>query len=180
MFSNQGKTLRRVSVNFPLSMYQDPGVRAHELTHAFTAPYFLPLWFDEGIAVSIQSEFANSGSHPKFDSLQTNLKRNLNGVNSLEDWEIGGSPELTHWRYRYAYTIISELEKLHGKDFYIKTFQLMDADQLHNKLPNRMSNSFLIYYLSIAAGTDLVPFFKDLAFNLRKLSKAEILQHINN
>ena len=118
---------------------------------------------NEGIAVSIQSEFAKSASHPKFDSLQTNLKRNLNGVNSLEDWEKGGSPELTHWRYRYAYTIISELEKLHGKDFYIKTFQLMDADQLHNKLPNRMSNSFLIYYLSIAAGTDLVPFFKGLS-----------------
>ena len=178
--SNQGKVLRRISVNFPLSMYQDPGVRAHELTHAFTAPYFLPMWFDEGIAVSIQSEFANSASHPKFDSLQTNLKRNLNGVNCLEDWETGGSPELTHWRYRYAYTIISELEKLHGKDFYIKTFQLMDADQLHNKLPNRMSNSFLLYYLSKAGGTDLVSFFLDLDFTVRKLSKAEILQHIND
>ena len=45
------------------------------------------------------------------------------------------------------------------KEFYIKTFQLMDVDQLHNKLPNRMSNSFLLYYLSKAAGTDLVPFF---------------------
>ena len=180
IFSNQVKTLRSISVNFPLSMYQDPGVRAHELTHAFTAPYFLPLWFDEGIAVSIQSEFAKSRHHPKFDSLQTNIRRNLNGVNSLEDWETGGSPELTHWRYRYAYTVIDALERLYGKDFYIKTFQLMDADQLHNKLPNRMSNSFLIYYLSIAAGTDLVPFFKDLDFTVRKLSKAEILQHINN
>ena len=178
--SNQGKALRRITVHFPLRLYQDAGVRAHELTHAFTAPYFLPVWFDEGIAVSIQSEFGKSEHHPKFDSLQGNIRRNLDGVNSLEDWETGGTPELTQWRYRYAYTVIDALERLYGKDFYIKTFQLMNADQLHNKLPNRMSNSFLLYYLSKAAGTDLVPFFKDLDFTVRKLSKAEILQHINN
>lgn len=177
--SNQGKTLKSIGMNFPLSMYKDPGVRAHELTHAFTSAYFLPTWFDEGIAVKIQTEFAKSGAHPKFDDLQKNLKRNLDGVNSLEDWETGGNQELTQWRYSYAYTIIAELQKLYGEDFYIKAFELMEVDQLHNKLPSRMSTSFLVYYLSQAAGADLVPFFKKIHFNVRKLTKEEILQNIN-
>ena len=179
LHSNAGKTLKDVKMHFPYSMYQDPGVRAHELTHAFASPYFLPLWFDEGIAVMIQSEFAKRGHHPKFDSLQKNLKRNLDGVNSLEDWETGGSPELTQWRYSYAYTIIAELQKRYGEEFFIKVFQLMEADQLHNKLPSRMSTSFLIYYLNQATGADLVPFFQGLHFNVRRLTKAEILQYIS-
>lgn len=179
MHSNEGKTLKSLKMHFPYSMYQDPGVRAHELTHAFTSPYFLPLWFDEGIAVMIQAEFAKRGHHPKFDSLQKNLKRNLDGVNSLEGWEAGGSPELTHWRYSYAYTVIAELKKRYGEELFIQVFRLMEADQLHNKLPSRMSTSFLIYYLNQAAGADLVPFFQSLHFNVRRLTKAEILQHIS-
>ncbi len=176
--SNQGKTLKSIKMNFPLSMYQNVGVRAHELTHAFTSPYFLPTWFDEGIAVMIQTEYGKSGSHPKFDSLERNLKRNLDGVNSLEDWESGGSPQLTRWRYSYAYTIIAELQKIYGADFYIKAFRLMEADQLHNKLPSRMSTSFLIYYLDQATESDLVSFFQGLYFNVRRLTKADILQNI--
>ena len=176
--SNQGKFLKSIKMNFPLSMYEDPGTRAHELTHAFTTAYFLPTWFDEGIAVMIQTEYAKNRSHPKFEGLKKNIKHNMDGVNSLEDWESGGNPRLTEWRYRYAYTIIAELQKRYGKDFYIKAFRLMEADQLHNKLPSRMSTSFLIYYLNQAAGTDLVPFFKSLHFNVRKLTKAEILQYI--
>jgi hypothetical protein len=54
----------------------------------------------------------------------------------------------------------------------------MEADQLHNKLPSKMSTSFLIYYLNQAAGTDLVPFFESLYFNVRRLTKADILQNI--
>ena len=179
MHSNEGKTLKKVKMHFPFSMYQDPGVRAHELTHAFTSPYFLPLWFDEGIAVMVQSEFAKQRHHPKFDSLQKNLKRNLDGVNSLEGWEAGGNPQLTHWRYSYAYTVVAELKKRYGGEFFIEVFRLMEADQLHNKLPSRMSTSFLIYYLNQAAGTDLVPFFQSLHFNVRRITKAEILQHIS-
>ena len=176
--SNEGKSLKSIKMNFPLSMYEDPGTRAHELTHAFTSAYFLPVWFDEGIAVMIQTEFARRGTHPKFDTLHKDIKRNLDGINSLEDWETAGTPELTHWRYSYAYTIIAELQKLYGEEFYIKAFQLMDADQLYNKLPSRMSTSFLVYYLSEAAGADLVPFFKRIHFNVRKLTKEYILQSL--
>lgn len=177
-YTNTEKTLNSIAMNFPLNMFQDMGTRAHELTHAFTSAYFLPTWFDEGIAVMIQTEFAKSRSHPKFDSLEQNLERNMDGVNSLEDWEAGGNPRLTQWRYSYAYTIIAELQKRCGADFYIKVFELMEADQLHNKLPSRMSTSFLIYYLNQASETDLIPFFESLHFKVRRLTKEDILQNI--
>ena len=173
------KYVTGIKMDFPLAMYAKPDVRVHELTHAFTNIYFLPTWFNEGIAVMMQTEWAKGGSHPKFDNLETNLKRNLDGVNDLEDWvSHGGNPKLTQWRYSYAYSIVSELRKRFGHDYYIRVFRLMEADQLHNKLPSKMSTSFLIYYLNQAAGTDLVPFFESLYFNVRRLTKADILQNI--
>lgn len=174
------KFVTGIKMDFPIAMYEKPTTRVHELTHAFTNIYFLPTWFNEGIAVLMETEWAKGGSHPKFDSLETNLKRNMDGINDLEDWAShGGNPRLTQWRYRYAYTIVSELRKRYGPDFYIRVFRLMDADQLHNRLPTKMSTSFLVYYLSQAAETDLVPFFTDLAFNVQKLTKAHILENIN-
>ena len=183
-YKTQGNTsvkyVAGIKMNFPIAMYEKPTVRVHELTHAFTNIYYLPTWFDEGLAVLMETEWAKSGLHPKFDNLQTHLKRNLEGINDLEDWDShGGNSELVQWRYRYAYTIVSELRKRHGPDFYIKVFRLMDADQLHNKLPAKMTTSFLVYYLSQAAGTDLVPFFTEYAFKVQKLTKAQILENIN-
>lgn len=173
------KSVTGIKMDFPIPMYEKPTTRVHELTHAFTNIYFLPTWFNEGIAVLMETEWGKGGLHKKFDSLETYLKRNMDGINDLEDWAThGGSSQLTQWRYRYAYTIVSELRKRYGPDFYIKVFRLMDADQLHNKLPSKMSTSFLIYYLSQAAGTDLTPFFTDLAFKVQKLTKAEIIQNI--
>ncbi|MCE2401755.1 hypothetical protein J4G08_12830 [Candidatus Poribacteria bacterium] len=173
------KYVTGIKMDFPLAMYKKPDVRAHELTHAFTNIYFLPTWFNEGIAVLMQTEWAKGGSHPKFDNLETNVKRNLDGVNDLEDWEFhGGSSRLLQWRYSYAYTIVSELRKRFGPDYYIKVFQLMEADQLHSKLPSKMSTSFLIYYLNQAAETDLIPFFESLHFKVRRLTKEDILQNI--
>lgn len=174
------KTVTGIKMDFPIPMYEKPTTRVHELTHAFTNIYFLPTWFNEGIAVLMETEWAKGGLHPKFDNLETHLKRNLDGINDLEDWAShGGNPTLTQWRYRYAYTIVSELRKRYGPDFYIKVFRLMDADQLHNKLPSKMSTSFLVYYLSQAAGTDLTPFFTEYAFKVQKLTKADILTNIN-
>ena len=183
-YKTQGNTSLKyvtgIKMDFPIAMYEKPTTRVHELTHAFTNIYFLPTWFNEGIAVLMETEWAKGGLHPKFDDLHRNLKRNLDGINDLEDWEShGGNPKLTQWRYRYAYTIVSELRKRYGPDFYIKVFRLMDADQLHSKLPTKMSTSFLVYYLSQAAGTDLAPFFTELAFKVQKLTKAQILENIN-
>ena len=173
------KSINGIQMDFPLQMYEKHGVRVHELTHAFTNIYFLPVWFSEGIAVLIQTEYAKGGMHPKFDSLERYLEVDLDGVNQLEGW--GGHTEnnpLTHWRYRYAYTLVAELWERYGTDFYIRVFRLMEGDGLHQKLVGTMKTSFLVYYFSEAAGEDLVPFFRKLHFKVRKLTKEDILNQI--
>ena len=173
------KFINGIKMDFPLEMYEKHGVRAHELTHAFTNIYFLPVWFSEGTAVLIQTEYAKGGTHPKFDSLKRDMRVDLDGVNQLENW--GGHAEggpLTRWRYRYAYTVVAELRKRYGSNFYIKVFQLMEADGLHQRLEDKMPTSFLVYYLSKAAGEDLVPFFKELQFKVQRRTKEDILKHI--
>lgn len=176
------KNITDIEMDFPLSMYQSHGTRVHELTHAFTNIYAFPVWFSEGIAVLMQTEYANDNSHPKFDDLDQNLRVNQNGINMLEGWRGHGDhhagPNITQWRYRYAYTIVSELRKLYGKDFYLRVFELMDEDLLYKKIFGRMSTSIVVYYFSKAAGEDLVPFFKKLQFDIRKLEKEDILQQI--
>lgn len=173
------KVIRGIEMDFPIRMYEKHGVRVHELTHAFTNIYFLPVWFSEGIAVLIQTEYAKGGTHPKFDSLEGNLRVDLDGVNQLESW--AGHTEnnpLTHWRYRYAYTLVAELWERYGTDFYIRVFRLMERDGLHQKLAGTMKTSFLVYYFNEAAGEDLVPFFRKLHFKVRKLTKKDILNQI--
>ena len=173
------KFINGIQMDFPIDMYEKHGVRVHELTHAFTNIYFLPVWFSEGIAVLIQTEYAKGGTHPKLDSLERDLRVDLDGVNQLESW--GGHTEnnpLTHWRYRYAYTLVAELWERYGEDFYIRVFRLMEADGLHQKLVGTMKTSFLVYYFSEASGEDLVPFFRKLHFKVRKLTKEDILNQI--
>ena len=173
------KFVSGIHMDFPMRMYEKHGVRVHELTHAFTNIYFLPVWFSEGIAVLIQTEYAKGGLHPKFDSLQADLEIDLDGVNQLESW--GGHTDndpLTQWRYRYAYTLVAELWEKYGADFYIRVFRLMERDGLHQKLAGNMKTSFLVYYFSEAAGEDLVPFFQKLHFKVRKLTKEDILKQI--
>lgn len=179
------KVVTGITMNFPLAMYEQQDVRAHELTHAFTNIYFLPTWFSEGLAGLIQAEYAKGNSHTKLD-LRGNLKLNLNGVNELEAWtgHTGTSPltgnPLTRWRYNYSYSIVSKLREDYGDDFYIRVFQLMEADRLHQKLPDKMETSFLVYYFSKAAGADLVPFFKELQFPVQRLEKSDILKKVTS
>ncbi|RKU25015.1 hypothetical protein C6497_16710 [Candidatus Poribacteria bacterium] len=175
------KTIRGIEMDFPKAMYDSPGTRVHELTHAFTNIYYLPTWFSEGIAVLMQSEYARGGAHPKFDNLERNLRLDLDGINLLESW--GGHTDLqatplSTWRYSYAYTVVSELRKRFGNDYYIKVFELMEEDQLHIKLEGDMPTSMVVYYLSKAAGEDLVPFFRNLQFRVSKLDKTDILNFI--
>lgn len=173
------KVVKGIHMDFPIQMYDKHGVRVHELTHAFTNIYFLPVWFSEGLAVLIQSEYAKGGSHPKFDSLEANLRVDLDGVNQLESWgSHSESGPLTEWRYRYAYTVVAELWQRYGADFYIRVFQLMEEDGLHVKLEGSMPTSFLVYYFNKAAGEDLVPLFQKLHFKVRSLTEAEILEWI--
>ena len=169
-----------IEMDFPMQMYEKQGVRAHELTHAFTNIYYIPVWFSEGLAVLIQTEYAKGGLHSKFDSLKADVHIDINGENELENW--GGHTEntpLTQWRYRYAYTLVAELWERYGNDFYIKVFELMEADGLHQRLEDLMPTSMLVYYFSKAAGEDLVPFFRELHFiKVRPLRKADIVKYI--
>lgn len=178
-YGNNIKYVTGIEMHFPMAMYEKHGVRVHELTHAFTNIYFLPTWFNEGVAVLMQTEYAKGGLHPKFSDLERNLKKDLNGTNELENWGgHGESGPLTQWRYRYAYTVVSKLREKYGNELYINVFKLMERDQLHQKLIGAMPTSFLVYYISQAAGEDLVPFFEKLKFNVRKLEKTDILEYI--
>jgi hypothetical protein len=169
------KTTRGIQIHFPLAMYDRKGTRAHELTHAFTNIYLLPTWFAEGIAVLVQVEYAKDKSKYKVD-LFDDLKVDLDGINAAQNWKGHYDfDQLTQWRYNYSYAIVSELKARFGEDFYPKLFRLIEEDRLHQKLLGEMNSSFLVYYLSKAAGQDLVPFFEDLKFQLRRLSREEIL-----
>ena len=173
------KSIEGIKMDFPMRMYEKHGVRAHELTHAFTNIYYIPVWFSEGIAVLIQTEYAKGGLHPKLDSLKVDARVDIDGVNELENW--GGHTEnspLTQWRYRYAYTLVAELWERYGNDFYIKVFELMEADGLHQQLEDLMPTSILVYYFSQAAGEDLVPFFRNLYFKVQPLTKSDIIQYV--
>ena len=54
----------------------------------------------------------------------------------------------------------------------------MEADGLHQQLEFLMPTSVLVYYFSKAADEDLVPFFRKLHFNVRHLTKEDILKQI--
>ena len=173
------KSIEGIKMDFPMQMYEKHGVRVHELTHAFTNIYYLPVWFSEGIAVLIQTEYADGGIHEKLNSLKVDARIDINGVNELENW--GGHTEnspLTQWRYSYAYTLVAELWERYGNDFYIKVFELMEADGLHQQLEDLMPTSILVYYFSQAAGEDLVPFFRNLYFKVQHLTKADIIKYV--
>ncbi len=178
-FRNNGRFVAGIEMNFPMNMYDRHEVRVHELTHAFTNIYYLPTWFSEGIAVLMQTEYAKGGGSPKYDNLKQSMKLDPNGINELENWgSHRESTSLTPWRYSYAYTVVSELREKYGKELYIRLFELMDADQLHLRLYGKMPSSFLIYYMSQAAGKDLVPFFKELQFKVQKLEKDDLVKYI--
>ena len=173
------KVVTGIEMNFPLEMYNQKDVRAHELTHAFTNIYLLPTWFAEGIAVFVQVEYAKGKSHGKVD-LHDDLKFDADGTNAAQTWRghtdaIGAT---SRWGYDYSYSIVSELHRRFGEDFYPELFRLIEEDKLHQRLPGAMSTSMLIYYMGQAAGQDLVPFFQDLKFQTRRLTRNEIIKVI--
>lgn len=172
------KIVEGIEMDFPVAMFNQRDVRAHELTHAFTNIYLLPTWFAEGIAVLVQVEYARGKSHRRLN-LHKELKIDLDGRNAVQYWKGHlSADQLTQWRYSYSYSIVAELKKRFGEDFYPTLFRLIEADQLHQRLPGEMATSFLVYYLSQAAGQDLVPFFEELQFDVRRISKSEIMSAI--
>lgn len=172
------KIVKGIEMDFPVAMFTQRDVRAHELTHAFTNIYLLPTWFAEGIAVLVQVEYARGKSFRRFD-LHEDLETDLDGRNAVQFWKGHlSTDQLTEWRYSYSYSIVAELKKRFGEDFYPTLFRLIEEDQLHQRLPGEMATSFLVYYLSEAAGQDLFPFFEELKFDVRRISKSEIMSAI--
>ena len=61
-----------------------------------------------------------------------------------------------------------------GEEFFPELFRTIRREQLHQKLPRQMKLAMLIYYMNQAAGVDLVPFYRELEFNVRRLTRQEI------
>ena len=163
------RTVSKITMHFPMAMFDRRDVRAHELTHAFTTVYYFPIWFTEGIAVFVQNEYAKGAGHLRID-LQEGMKLDMDNVNAIQTWKGHGSDD-AQWGYSYSYSIAKALYDRFGEDFYPELFRVINQDKLRQKLPRQMDSSFLIYYLSQAAGEDLVPFFQELKFNVRRLTK---------
>ena len=166
------KTVGNIVMHFPMAMFDEREVRAHELTHAFTANYYLPTWFTEGIAVFVQIQYARGGDFRPLD-LQENMKVDMDDVNAIQSWRGHASVD-AQWGYGYSFSIVKELYNLYGEGFYPEVFRLMEADRYHQQLPGEMKTSMLIYYMSQAAGEDLVPYFENLKFNVRRLTRDDI------
>ena len=166
------KTVGKIVMHFPMAMFDRREVRAHELTHAFTANYYLPTWFVEGIAVFVQIQYARGGGFRSLD-FHEKMKLDMDNVNAIQTWEGHASVD-AQWGYAYSFSIVKELYRLYGEDFYPEIFRLLEADKYHQQLPGEMKTSMLVYYMSQAAGEDLVPFFEDLQFNVRRLSRDDI------
>ena len=164
------RTVGKITMHFPMAMFDRRDVRAHELTHAFTTVYYFPIWFTEGIAVFVQNEYAKGAGHLRID-LQDEMKLDMDNVNAIQTWKGHGSAD-SQWGYSYSYSIAKELYDRFGEDFYPELFRVIKQDKLHQTLPRQMKSSVLIYYLSQAAGEDLVPFFQELYFNVRRLTRS--------
>lgn len=166
------KTVGNIVMHFPMAMFEQAEVKAHELTHAFTANFYLPTWFTEGIAVFVQIQYARGGDFRALD-LQETMKVDMDDVNAMQTWKGHASVD-AQWGYGYSFSIVKKLYDLYGEGFYPEVFRLMEADKYHQQLPGEMKTSMLVYYMSQAAGEDLVPFFENLKFNVRKLTRDEI------
>jgi hypothetical protein len=173
------KQVTSAQMRFPLNMVQQKGTQAHELTHAFTEIYNIPSWFAEGLSVLVEVEYVKRGYFGEID-IENNIKVNPDGANLVQDWESGTLDiyALTKWKYDYSYSLVSALKSRFGEDFYARVFRLIEEEKLYEKTPHRMNTSVLVYYLSKVAGEDLTPFFENLKFNVRSLTKSEILSII--
>ena len=165
-----------IEVHFGIDAFNSRSVQAHELTHAFTQVYALPAWLSEGMAVLVEAEYAGGAHWAKAKRSLEPLGLNENDVNIIQNWRGHGSalPDRSIETYAYAYSIVSELRKRYGDDFFKKFFALLAKDGIHYKA-GVLSSSVIVYYMSQAAGEDLLPFFQQLKFDVRKLKREDIL-----
>jgi len=165
-----------ITVYFGIEAFKERSVQAHELTHAFTSAYALPAWLDEGIAVFVESEYAGGAGWAKMNRNLTPIEYDKDGFNVIQNWRGHGSalPGRSIETYAYAYSIVYELRKRYGDDLFKKFFALVEKDGIHHRA-GTLSSSVIAYYMSQAVGRDVVPFFKEINFNVRKLTKEDIV-----
>ena len=165
MYNPMTGGIARLTMHFPYEMFEQVSVRAHELTHAFIAPFHLPTWADEGFAVYIENMYAETPQHPIFETLQTEIRRDGAGVNAVQHWTEGSGiysdVDLTLWCYRYSHTVIDAIEKQWPGTF-AKVFETVHPQTTLS------TPAFVDVLDGIITDTDMVGFFQKLGFeNLR-------------
>lgn len=153
----------KLSMHFPYEMFDKKFVRAHELTHAFVAPFYLPTWADEGFAVLVENFYSDSPTHPVYKSRTEIILKDKHGINAIQNWREGqgiyADAELTQWCYRYSHTIVRHIETKWPGTFASVFEQVHPHTTLSNK-------AFISVLDNIITGTDMVDFFKQIGFKL--------------
>lgn len=164
---------------FPIDAFYERGARAHEISHCFTMPLGLPAWLEEGIATMVQLEYEPSGRYSTWRKQRSlNAERFVDdkGINSIQYWRghsggiqaKGGRILSEEEAYIFCYALMLELKEKNGEDFFKKFFALL----LQNRAYRADTNS-VVYFMSQAAGKDLVPFFKNLKFDVANMGSGE-------
>lgn len=153
----------KLSMHFPYEMFKKEYVRAHELTHAFIAPFFLPTWADEGFAVLNENYYSDTERHPVFDSFEKDLRMDQNQINAVQHWTEGfgiySDYELTIWCYRYSHTIVKYIET-NWEGTFAKVF---DNVHSHSTLSNE---EFISMLDDLIPDKDMIKWFRSIGFRL--------------
>lgn len=158
---NSAGDVIKLSMHFPYVMFVRQHVLAHELTHAFVAPFHLPTWANEGFAVYVENDYTREPAHPIFANLEDNIRLDDNGVNAVQHWTEGkgiyADIDLTLWCYRYAHTLVDHIDKTYPGAFD----KLFDQVNSHSHLSTK---SFISILDEIVSELDVKSFFLGLKF----------------
>lgn len=148
---------------FGIQAFSSPGVRAHEMFHAFAGPYGLPPWLDEGLAVLVEAELIGGAGWAKTNKDLTPIGQDPEGYNLIQTWRQAGSslPFRDIATYSYAYSIVSVLREQNGDQFFPDFFRLLRQEIARRGL-HSYTDEEIVALMSAAAGRDLLPFFRDV------------------
>jgi len=167
-FDGAGR-ITKLSMHFPYEMFDKKSVRAHELTHAFVAPFMLPTWVDEGFAVLNENLYTDTPRHAVFNSFEEDLRKDHNGINAVQHWTEGtgiySDYDLTIWCYRYSHTIVNYIEKTYPGTFSKLFDHLTPKSVMAKSEPTtKLSTGVFINIIDVYIDADMVKFFKSINF----------------
>lgn len=153
-------TITKLTIHFPYEFFENEWVRAHELTHSFIAPFFLPVFVDEGFAVYQENLYTEQPTHPILD-LQ-DIRYDPDGKNAIQNWTEGqgiyADSELTNWCYRYSHSVIEHIEKT-WPGTMAKVFETVHPHAT-------LSSEAFITVLDHIIKDDMFAFFESIGFKL--------------